>query len=114
MFGIGFTEILLIVIIAVIFIEPDKFPGMAKALGKAFIEFRRAGEEIQRSISEDINPPATRAGPAEDRGDEAAGKAKKAPEKAPDVTAQNSAEENAPKDEASHEAAPDGTSKKAT
>lgn len=70
MFGIGLSEIILIVIIAVIFIEPEKLPGIAKAVGKAFIEFRRAGEELKRNIKEaetDIintaktGPPAAKA-----------------------------------------------------
>ncbi len=52
MFGIGLSEIILIVIIAVIFIEPEKLPVIAKAVGKAFIEFRRAGEELKRNIKE--------------------------------------------------------------
>ncbi|MBI5902599.1 MAG: twin-arginine translocase TatA/TatE family subunit [Deltaproteobacteria bacterium] len=52
MFGIGFTEFILIVIVALIVIGPDKLPDIAKTLGKAFIEFKRAGEELKRTVSE--------------------------------------------------------------
>ncbi len=51
MFGIGFTELLFVLIVALIVLGPDKLPAMAKTLGKAFVEFRRAGEEIKRSIN---------------------------------------------------------------
>ena len=52
MFGIGITEFILIVIVALIVIGPDKLPDIAKALGKAYVEFKRAGEELKRTVSE--------------------------------------------------------------
>lgn len=52
MFGIGFTEFVLIVIVALIVIGPDKLPEIAKTLGKAFVEFKRAGEELKRTVSD--------------------------------------------------------------
>lgn len=52
MFGIGFTELILILIVALIFIGPDKLPGIAKALGRAYTEFKKAGEELKRNIAE--------------------------------------------------------------
>lgn len=52
MFGIGFTELILIVVVALIVIGPDKLPDIAKTLGKAFVEFKRAGEELKRTVSE--------------------------------------------------------------
>ncbi|MEK7774100.1 MAG: twin-arginine translocase TatA/TatE family subunit [Deltaproteobacteria bacterium] len=52
MFGIGITEFVLIVIVALIVIGPDKLPDIAKALGKAYVEFKRAGEELKRTVSE--------------------------------------------------------------
>jgi Tat protein translocase TatB subunit len=50
MFGIGFTELLLVLVIALIVLGPDKLPQMAKALGRAYAEFRRAGEELKRNM----------------------------------------------------------------
>ncbi len=59
MFGIGFAELFLILVVALIVIGPDKLPGLAKALGKAFVEFKRASEEVRRTISDipDITKP---------------------------------------------------------
>lgn len=52
MFGIGFTELILVLIVALIFIGPDKLPDIARALGKALEEFRKAGDELKKNISE--------------------------------------------------------------
>lgn len=57
MFGLGFSEILLILAIALIVIGPKKLPGLAKALGRGLAEFRKATEEIQRSIYQDVHKP---------------------------------------------------------
>lgn len=52
MFGIGFTELVLILIIALIVLGPEKLPGIATALGKAYAEFKKAGEELKKNIAE--------------------------------------------------------------
>lgn len=58
MFGIGFTELIVIVVIALIFIGPDKLPGLATALGRAYAEFKKAGDEIKREIKEASRQPS--------------------------------------------------------
>jgi sec-independent protein translocase protein TatB len=50
MFGIGMPEMLLILAIALIVIGPKKLPDLAKSLGKAFAEFRKATSEIKESL----------------------------------------------------------------
>lgn len=50
MFGMGMPEILLILAIALIVIGPSKLPELAKSLGRAMGEFRRATNEIKDSI----------------------------------------------------------------
>lgn len=52
MFGIGLSEFIIIIIVALIAIGPEKLPQLARTLGKAFAEFRKAGEEVKRSFSE--------------------------------------------------------------
>lgn len=52
MFGIGLSELIVIIIVALIFIGPDKLPQLARTLGKAFSEFRKAGEEVKKSFNE--------------------------------------------------------------
>ena len=42
MFGIGMTELLVILAIALIVIGPKKLPELARSLGKGLAEFRRA------------------------------------------------------------------------
>lgn len=55
MFGLGFGELLLIFLIALIFIGPKKLPELAKGLGKGIREFQNAAkglsEEFQNSSS---------------------------------------------------------------
>jgi TatA/E family protein of Tat protein translocase len=50
MFGIGTPELILILIVGLIVIGPKKLPDIAKALGRALGEFRRATDEIKENI----------------------------------------------------------------
>lgn len=53
MFGIGFPELLLIAIIALVVIGPKRLPDLARALGRGFAEFRRASDELKRTFEEE-------------------------------------------------------------
>jgi Tat protein translocase TatB subunit len=53
MFGIGMPEMLLILAIALIVIGPKKLPDLAKSLGRAFAEFKRATSEFKESMEID-------------------------------------------------------------
>ena len=53
MFGIGMPEILIILAVALIVIGPKKLPDLAKSLGRAIGEFKKATHEFKESI--DIN-----------------------------------------------------------
>jgi len=57
MFGIGFPELIVIMVIALVVIGPSKLPDLAKALGKGMREFRKASQEIKDSfnLDEEIN-----------------------------------------------------------
>lgn len=50
MFGLGMTEIFMILAIALIIIGPKKLPELAKTLGQAMGEFKRSAQDFKRSI----------------------------------------------------------------
>ena len=50
--SIGFTEILVIAVIVLIFFGPQRLPEVSRALGGAMREFRRSMNEIQRELEE--------------------------------------------------------------
>ncbi len=51
MFGLGFGEIILVLIVALLVLGPEKLPGIARGLGRGMREFRRAANEFHRGIS---------------------------------------------------------------
>ncbi|MCP4368235.1 MAG: twin-arginine translocase TatA/TatE family subunit [Deltaproteobacteria bacterium] len=53
MFGIGMPELILILAIALIVIGPKKLPDLAKSLGRAMREFKKATSEFKESIQID-------------------------------------------------------------
>jgi len=67
MFGIGFQEMLVILVVVLIFFGPKRLPDLAKSLGKGIAEFKKASEEVRKGIDEavreseneepDIDPP---------------------------------------------------------
>jgi sec-independent protein translocase protein TatB len=50
MFGIGMPEMLVILAVALIVIGPKKLPDLAKSLGRALGEFKRATSDLKESI----------------------------------------------------------------
>ena len=53
MFGIGMPEMLMILAIALIVIGPKKLPDLAKSLGRAMREFKRATSEFKETLAVD-------------------------------------------------------------
>ena len=53
MFGIGTTELLVILFIILLVFGSKKLPELAKGLGKGINEFKRASQDIQNEL--DIN-----------------------------------------------------------
>jgi Tat protein translocase TatB subunit len=73
MFGIGMTELLVILTIGLIVIGPKKLPELARSLGKGLAEFRRASTEVRREFLEvtdeaKFDPPPRK--PAEGKSEE--------------------------------------------
>lgn len=53
MFGIGLTEIIIILIVALLVVGPKKLPELAKTLGRGLAEFRRTADDFKESIYQD-------------------------------------------------------------
>ncbi|TVQ99395.1 MAG: twin-arginine translocase subunit TatB [Desulfovibrionales bacterium] len=51
MFGIGTTELIIILLVALIVLGPTQLPGIARSLGKALGEFRRVTTDVQRTLN---------------------------------------------------------------
>ena len=50
MFGIGMTELMVILVIGLVVIGPKKLPGLARSLGRSLAEFRRASDDMRRDF----------------------------------------------------------------
>ncbi len=58
---IGIQELLVVFIVALIVVGPDKLPYYAKKLGQAFGQFRRYTEEATKDIRESVVEPLNEA-----------------------------------------------------
>ncbi|MFP4169009.1 MAG: Sec-independent protein translocase protein TatB [Desulfonatronovibrionaceae bacterium] len=55
MFGIGSTELIVILVVALIVIGPAKLPEVAKTLGKAMGEFKRVSNDVRHTIETEMD-----------------------------------------------------------
>jgi sec-independent protein translocase protein TatB len=53
MFGIGMPELILIAVVALIVLGPKKLPDLAKSMGRAVREFRKATNELKETFQVD-------------------------------------------------------------
>ena len=54
MFGVGFPELVVILGVALIVLGPQRLPEVARMLGRAYGQLRRASEEFQNTIRQDL------------------------------------------------------------
>ena len=59
MFGVGWTEILVILVVALLVLGPNKLPEIAKGLGKGIRDFRKAMSSLEDDGASP--PPSQRA-----------------------------------------------------
>lgn len=55
MFGMGFTEILIIVVIAILFLGPDKLPSAMVDIAKFFRQVKKTVGSVKESIEDEMN-----------------------------------------------------------
>lgn len=58
MFGISFTELSLICIVALLVFGPDKLPEVASKVGKFFGTFRKTSDKFRREFYNSVYVPA--------------------------------------------------------
>ena len=63
MFGLGGTEIGVLFLIILLVFGPSQIPKMARGLGQAMREFRKAQREINDEITRDETPPPSKQPP---------------------------------------------------
>lgn len=55
MFGIGSTELLVILVVALIVIGPSKLPDLMRTLGKGMAEFRRMSSDVKSTLEAEVD-----------------------------------------------------------
>jgi sec-independent protein translocase protein TatB len=64
MFGLSFTEVVIIAVVALLLLGPDRLPDAAKTLGKSLREIRRATDDLKDSVEREIYAEEKPAKPA--------------------------------------------------
>lgn len=64
MFGIGMPELVIIMVIALVVMGPQKLPELARSLGKGLAEFKRASTDFKRSMDEEAGDAEEKQRPA--------------------------------------------------
>jgi sec-independent protein translocase protein TatB len=63
--SLGSTELLLILVVALIFFGPRKLPQLARSMGKGLAEFRKASDDFKRTWEREVALDAARTEPGE-------------------------------------------------
>ena len=58
--SLGSTELLFILVIALIFFGPRKLPTLARSMGKSLAEFRKASEDFKRTWEREVDLESAR------------------------------------------------------
>ena len=58
--SLGSTELLFILVVALIFFGPRKLPQLARSMGKGMAEFRKASEDFKRTWEREVDLETSR------------------------------------------------------
>jgi len=59
-FGIGMTELLVVLVVALLVLGPKRLPEIARSLGRGMAEFRRASNDLRASLTASLEEDAPR------------------------------------------------------
>lgn len=54
MFDVGFTELVLLVLIGMVVIGPERLPGVARTVGRGLGQAKRAMHKFQRQLEDEV------------------------------------------------------------
>lgn len=54
MFGIGFPELIIILLLALIVLGPQRLPELARTLGRGFAMLKRAADDAQGQVRDEL------------------------------------------------------------
>jgi sec-independent protein translocase protein TatB len=55
MFGIGSTELIIIIIVALIVVGPSKLPQLMRSVGKGLAELRSVGADVKSTLEREVD-----------------------------------------------------------
>ena len=55
MFGVGLPEMMIIAVVALLFIGPDKLPGVLRSIGKGLVQLKRATSDVRSTVQDEMN-----------------------------------------------------------
>lgn len=79
MFGIGGTELAIILLFAFLIVGPEKLPSIGRTVGRAIRQFRNASDEVNRVIRTEVYDPIMDNKPMRDPSEILSGKKKTEP-----------------------------------
>jgi sec-independent protein translocase protein TatB len=57
-FGIGMTELLVVLVVALLVLGPRRLPEIARSLGRGMAEFRRASSDLRATLTASLEDDA--------------------------------------------------------
>ena len=55
MFGVGLPEMMIIAVVALLVIGPDKLPGVLRSIGKGLVQLKRATSDVRTTVQDEMN-----------------------------------------------------------